>query len=300
MNHIDQGIMKDSNASGEPPRPRWKQWLIDHLDLSYQNHSELLDDLQRAHDKNILHDDAVDMIQGVMQFGRMQVRDIMIPRSQINFIQHDNSFRTILTCIAETEHSRYPVFDEDRDDLIGILLAKDLLRYMGCEENFDIDDIIRPALLVPESQRLNRLLAEFRNSRTHMAIVIDEYAGVAGIVTFEDVLEQIVGDIDDEHDDEDEEDHYIRVQGDNRYVVEATTPLEDFNEALGTRFRSAEFDTVAGLVINEMGKIPRPGEELILEGLLFRVLNGDGRRILQLEVCTDSLVDTYQQQVVGA
>ncbi|PID48586.1 MAG: magnesium/cobalt efflux protein [Proteobacteria bacterium] len=291
--------MKNSNASGELPRPRWKQWLIDYLDLSSQNHSELLNDLQRANDKNILQGDAVDMIQGVMQFSVLQVRDIMIPRSQINFVMHDDDFKTILQRIAETEHSRYPVFDEDRDDLVGILLAKDLLRYMGQEDKFVIDDIVRPALLVPESQLLNRLLTEFRNNRAHMAIVIDEYGGVDGLVTFEDVLEQIVGDIDDEHDDE-EEDNYIRAQGDNRYIVEATTPLEDFNEALRKQFSDDEFDTVAGLVIHKMGKIPRPGEELRLDGLLFRVLKGDGRRVLQLEVCTDTGVETYPRQAVGA
>ena len=291
--------MKQSDTSGAQPRPRWKQWLIDHLDLSSQNRNELLDDLQRANDKNILHEDAVDMIQGVMEFGVLQVRDIMIPRSQINFIYHDDDFPTILERIAETEHSRYPVVDENRDDLIGILLAKDLLKYIGQQDNFDIDDLIRPALMVPESQRLNRLLTEFRNNRSHMAIVIDEYSGVAGLVTFEDVLEQIVGDIDDEHDDEEEETN-IRVQGEHRYVVVATTPIEECNEAFGTDFSSDEFDTIAGLVMNEMGKIPRQGEELLLDGVLIRVLRGDNRRILLLEVHTRPEMEALEQALESA
>ncbi|MEZ5448574.1 MAG: transporter associated domain-containing protein [Thiolinea sp.] len=290
--------MKQSDPSDAQPRPRWKQWLIDHLDLSSQNRSELLDDLQRANDKNILHEDAVDMIQGVMEFGLLQVRDIMIPRSQINFIYHDDDFPTILERIAETEHSRYPVVDENRDDLIGILLAKDLLKYIGKQDDFDIDDLIRPALLVPESQRLNRLLTEFRNNRSHMAVVLDEYAGVAGLVTFEDVLEQIVGDIDDEHDDEEEETN-IRVQGPHRFVVEATTPIGELNEALGSRFASEEFDTIAGLVMNEMGKIPRQGEELILDDILFRILRSDNRRILLLEVNTRPENEHYDQALTS-
>ncbi|PID34079.1 MAG: magnesium/cobalt efflux protein, partial [Thiotrichales bacterium] len=184
------------------------------------------------------------------------------------------------------EHSRYPVFDEDRDDLIGVLLAKDLLKYIGRRDEFNIDDVVRPALMVPESQRLNRLLSEFRNNRSHMALVIDEYAGVAGLVTFEDVLEQIVGDIDDEHDAEEEEEGNIRLHGDGRYVVQAITPLSEFDDVLGTQFVCDECDTVAGLVIRQLGRIPRQGEELFFEGLLFRVLRSDNRRILLLEVLT--------------
>ena len=277
--------MKRTQQAKTSSRPRWKQWLIDRLELSSQNQDELLDELQRANTKNILHGDAVNMIQGVMEFTELQVRDIMLPRSQIDFIYHDDDFQTILERVRETEHSRYPVFDEDRDDLIGVLLAKDLLKYIGQQDDFDIDDVVRPALLVPESQRLNRLLGEFRNSRSHMALVIDEYSGVAGLVTFEDVLEQIVGDIDDEHDATEEEGN-IRPHGDGRYVVQATTMLDEFNEALGTQFASDNYDTVAGLVIQHMGKIPRQGEELYHKNLLFRVLRSDNRRVLLLEVLT--------------
>ena len=276
--------MKRKKIAPPKPRPKWKQWLIDRFELSSQNQNELLDELQRANDKNILHGDEVDMMQGVMEFGVLQVRDIMLPRVQIDFVYHDDDFETILKRVAETEHSRYPVFDEDRDDLIGIMLAKDLLRYIGKRHEFDIDDVVRPALLVPESQRLNRLLGEFKNNRSHMAMVIDEYAGVAGLVTFEDVLEQIVGDIDDEHDADEEEEGNIRHYGDNRFVIQATTPLEEVDEILGTQFSCNEYDTIAGLVISKLGKIPRQGEELYYNNLLFRVLRSDNRRILMLEV----------------
>ncbi len=283
--------MKRKRTALPRSRPKWKQWLIDRFELSSQNQNELLDELQRANDKNILHGDAVDMMQGVMEFGSLQVRDIMLPRAQIDFIHQDADFNTILKCISETEHSRYPVFDEDRDDLIGILLAKDLLRYIGNREAFDIDDVVRPALVVPESQGLNRLLSEFRNNRSHMAIVIDEYSGVAGLVTFEDVLEQIVGDIDDEHDADEEEEMNIRRYGNGRFVMQATTPLEEVDEILGTQFSSTEYDTVAGLVIKLMGKIPRQGEELYQDDLLFRVLRSDNRRILMLEVLRNEALE---------
>lgn len=276
--------MKNSDIASSQPRPRWKRWLIDHLDLDSQTHGQLLDDLQRANDRKILHTDEVKMIQGVLEFGSRQVREIMIPRSQISFIDHDADFQQILTAIAETEHSRYPVMNKNKDELIGILIAKDLLKYIGRAASFAMHDIVRPALLVPESQRLNRLLAEFRNSRSHMAVVLDEYAGVTGLVTFEDVLEQIVGDIDDEHDDE--EDLNIRLQAPNLYLVDATTTVSELNAVLGTHFMVEDYDTVAGLVMHAMGKIPSIGEELILDEVLFRIVESDSRRILLLEVQT--------------
>lgn len=284
--------MKNNELASSQPRPRWKQWLIDHLDLASQTPSQLMDDLQRANDKNILHTDEVKMIQGVLEFGSRQVREIMIPRSQISFIEHDASFPEILTAIAETEHSRYPVMNKSKDELIGILIAKDLLQYIGRAESFAMNDIVRPALLVPESQRLNRLLAEFRNSRSHMAVVLDEYAGVTGLVTFEDVLEQIVGDIDDEHDDEG--DLNIRQQAPNVYLVNATTTVNELNEVLGTNFLLDDYETVAGLVMQAMGKIPSIGEEVVLEDVLFRILESDSRRILLLEVQTESNPNTTE------
>ena len=277
--------MKNNELASSQPRPRWKQWLIDHLDLASQTPSQLIDDLQRANDKNILHADEVKMIQGVLEFGSRQVREIMIPRSQISFIDHDANFQAVLSAIAETEHSRYPVMNKSKDELVGILIAKDLLQYIGRADSFVMHDIVRPALLVPESQRLNRLLAEFRNSRSHMAVVLDEYAGVTGLVTFEDVLEQIVGDIDDEHDDE--EDLNIRQQAPNVYLVNATTTISELNEVLVTQFVIEDYETVAGLVMHAMGKIPSVGEEVVLGNVLFRILESDSRRILLLEVQTD-------------
>lgn len=277
--------MKNNELASSQLRPRWKQWLIDHLDLASQTPGQLIDDLQRANDKNILHTDEVKMIQGVLEFGSRQVREIMIPRSQISFIEHDANFPQILTAIAETEHSRYPVMNKSKDELVGILIAKDLLQYIGRADSFAMNDIVRPALLVPESQRLNRLLAEFRNSRSHMAVVLDEYAGVTGLVTFEDVLEQIVGDIDDEHDDE--ADLNIRQQASNVYLVNATTTVSELNTVLGTSFVQDDYETVAGLVMHAMGKIPSIGEEVALENILFRILESDSRRILLLEVQTE-------------
>jgi magnesium and cobalt transporter len=284
--------MKNNELASSQPRPRWKQWLIDHLDLASQTTGQLLGDLQRANDKQFLHDDEVKMIQGVLEFGTRQVRDIMVPRSQISFIDHDADFQQILAAISETEHSRYPVMNKGKDQLIGILIAKDLLKYIGQPEGFAMNDIVRPALLVPESQRLNRLLAEFRNSRSHMAVVLDEYAGVTGLVTFEDVLEQIVGDIDDEHDDE--EDLNIRQQAPNVYVVSATTAVSEVNEVLGTHFVVEDYDTVAGLVMHAMGKIPSSGEETIIDDVLFRILESDSRRILLLEVQTNLSTSTTE------
>lgn len=284
--------MKNNELASSQPRPRWKQWLIDHLDLASQTTGQLLGDLQRANDKQFLHDDEVKMIQGVLEFGTRQVRDIMVPRSQISFIDHDADFQQILAAISETEHSRYPVMNKGKDQLIGILIAKDLLKYIGRADTFAMNDIVRPALLVPESQRLNRLLAEFRNSRSHMAVVLDEYAGVTGLVTFEDVLEQIVGDIDDEHDDE--EDLNIRQQAPNVYLVSATTAVSEVNEVLGTHFVVEDYDTVAGLVMHAMGKIPSSGEETIIDDVLFRIVESDSRRILLLEVQTNLSTSTTE------
>lgn len=274
-----------TDMGGEPrSRSRWKQWLINALDLTSQSREDLIEDIQRANIKKLLPGETAAMLHGVLEFSDLQARDIMVPRAQINFLYHDDSFAQVLERIAATEHSRYPVLDEERENVVGILLAKDLLRYIGREEAFEMDDIIRPALIVPESQRLHRLLAEFRHTRNHMAIVIDEYANIAGLVTFEDVLEQIVGDIDDEHDDAEDTVSNVQPLGEGRYLVEATTPVEEFNAALGTQFATDEFDTIAGIVLERFGKIPREGDELVLGGWLFRVLRSDGRRILQLEV----------------
>lgn len=278
--------MNDNESSSSRSRPKWKQWLIERLDLTSQSRDDLWNELQRANEKNLLSGDAVGMIQGVMEFGSLQVRDIMTPRPQVEFIYHDDDLPTILKRFADTEHSRYPVIDESHDNLVGVLLAKDLLRYIGNTQDFEIDDIVRPALIVPETQPLNRLLSELRDNRVHMAMVIDEYSSIAGIVTFEDVLEQIVGDIDDEHDDEDAEDPNIIEQSNGRYVVQGMTPIEEFNELVGTAINQDLADTMAGIVIKQLGKIPRQGEEFSYQGLHFKVLRSDMRRVLLIEVLT--------------
>lgn len=280
------------------PRPRWKQWLIQALDLTSQSREDLLEDLQRVNEKNLLPDETVGMLQGVLEFGALQVRDIMVPRSQINFIDQRDGFSRILQTIAETERSRYPVMDEEHDHLAGILLAKDLLKYMGHEDTFSLDAIIRPALIVPESQRLSRLLAEFRHTHNHMAVVIDEYSRVSGLVTFEDVLEQIVGDIEDEYDEEELTSVNIAAQGDKHYLVQALTPVAEINAVLGTRFSLDEFDTIAGIIMDEMGKIPREGEEVVLTGWLFKILRSDNRRISLLEV-SPYIENSYQEQTAA-
>jgi len=223
------------------------------------------------------------MIEGVMQVDNLQVRDIMIPRANIRFLHMDDSYRKILEVVLDAGHSRYPVFDADRDDVEGILLAKDLLKYAGKESSFDIDDVIRRPTFVPESQKLNTLLSEFRNSRNHMAVVVDEYSGTSGLVTIEDVLEQIVGDIDDEHDDIDEKLN-IRDQGDGRFTVQANTEVEEFNAYFESKMSIDAFDTIGGLVTKTAGRIPRQGEEIDLHPFLFKVLHSDGRRIKLLEV----------------
>ena len=223
------------------------------------------------------------MIEGVMQVDNLLVRDIMIPRANIRFIHLNDSYHDILATVMDAGHSRYPVFDADRDDVEGILLAKDLLNYVAKEGNFNIDDILRPASFVPESQNLNTLLSQFRNSRNHMAIVVDEYSGTSGVVTIEDVLEQIVGDIDDEHDDVDDKKNILD-QGDGRYTVKANTEIEEFNEYFKSDMATGKFDTIGGLVSQKAGKIPRQGEEVLLSPFKFKVLRSDARKIQLLEI----------------
>ena len=273
-----------SDIGDSRPRPRWKQWLIQKLDLTSQSREELLEDLQRANEKNLVPEEVVGMLQGLMEFGAVQVHDIMVPRPQVHFVHDTDDFSTILKHIADSGHSRYPVIQEERDQLLGVLLAKDLLQYIGREQEFKLTDIIRPALIIPESQLLNRLLSEFRNTHNHMAIVIDEYSAIAGIVTFEDVLEQIVGDIDDEHDTEEDTASHIVSQENGSFVVEALMPIEDFNKQAGASFDTDEYDTIAGLVLGAMGKIPQQGDEVVLDNWRFRVLQSDSRRILKLEL----------------
>jgi magnesium and cobalt transporter len=239
----------------------------------------LLDVLDQARRSRILDAEEHGMLEGVLEVATIQVRDIMIPRGKMVVVDRDASPQEMLQIILDSGHSRFPVIADDRDEVIGVLLAKDLLRYFAenGQERFRIKECLRPAIFIPESKRLNVLLREFRVSHNHMAIVVDEYGGVSGLLTIEDVLEQIVGEIDDEHD-PDEEVMIVREE-DNAWRVDALTRIEDLNEELGTGFSDADYDTVGGLVMHELGRLPRKGESLEFDGARFTVLRADRRRV---------------------
>ncbi|MEX1081069.1 MAG: transporter associated domain-containing protein [Halofilum sp. (in: g-proteobacteria)] len=245
---------------------------------------ELLHILRHAQRRQLFGRDALTMIEGVFQVADMQARDIMVPRSHMVVVERDASLDDMLPSIIESGHSRFPVIDDNRDEVIGVLLAKDILRYFPESERarFDIRDLLRSAVFVPESKRLNTLLQDFRSSRNHMAIVVDEYGGTAGLITIEDVLEQIVGNISDEHDAQEEA--LITEHGPGRYTVDALTPIDDFNEHFGTNYSDDEFDTIGGLVINHIGHVPAAGETATIDNLWFRILDADSRRIRSLQV----------------
>ncbi len=249
--------------------------------------NELLTELRTAQEHELLDADALTMIEGVLQVADMQVRDIMIPRSQMVVLERDADLQTLLKCVVESGHSRFPVFNDSRDEVDGILLAKDLLKPLA-ERNQDdnsspLRDLLRKAIYVPESKRLNVLLAEFRASRNHMAIVVDEYGGTAGLVTIEDVLEQIVGEIDDEHD-SNEIEHNILEHKNSRYTVKALTTIEEFNDSLGAKLPATEFDTVGGLVMQSLGRLPKRDDVVELDGWEVLVLRADNRRVHLLQV----------------
>ena len=239
--------------------------------------------LRSAYQRNLLDADALSIVEGALTVSEMQVRDIMIPRAQMDVIDINDPVDKFIPLVIATAHSRFPVIDQNRDDVIGILLAKDLLRHYAGEEEFNVREMLRPAVFVPESKRLNVLLREFRASRNHMAIVVDEYGGVAGLVTIEDVLEQIVGDIEDEYDFDEASDN-ILLESSGRYRVKALTQIADFNAAFGTGFSDEEHDTVGGLVIAHLGRLPRRGETVLIDGFKFQVLRADSRRVYTLLV----------------
>ena len=262
----------------------WIERLGQFLHIDPKNRDELLSIVRDAQDNQIIDLDALAMIEGVLQVSEMQVRDIMIPRAQMVVVQRDMSIQEVLPIVVDAAHSRYPVVGENRDEVIGILLAKDLLPYfqLGTQDKFNLRDIMRPAAIIPESKRLNVLLKEFRASRNHIAIVVDEYGGVAGMVTIEDVLEQIVGEIEDEHDYED--DIYIMEHNAHHATVKAITPIDEFNQYFGTDYSDEEFDTIGGLILNSFGRLPKRGEQVQLGGLRFKILRADGRRVYLIQV----------------
>ncbi|HEX5340944.1 MAG TPA: transporter associated domain-containing protein [Duganella sp.] len=251
-----------------------------------ENRSELLEVLHDAHERNLIDADALSMIEGVFQVSDLSARDIMIPRSQMDVIDISKPIEEWLPLVLQTAHSRFPAIEGERDKVIGILLAKDLLRYYA-EESFDVRDMLRPAIFIPESKRLNVLLRDFRANHNHMAIVVDEYSGVAGLITIEDVLEQIVGDIEDEYDFDEEEDNILSIregQYGPRWRIKALTEIEQFNEELDTALPDDDVDTIGGLVAKHLGRMPHKGDVFDFEGLRFEVLRADARQIHVLTV----------------
>ena len=247
-----------------------------------ENRAELLEILHDAHERNLIDADALSMIEGVFQVSDLSARDIMIPRSQLDMVDISKPIEEWLPMVLETAHSRFPAVEGgDRDKVLGILLAKDLLRYYA-EESFDVRDMLRPAVFIPESKRLNVLLRDFRANRNHMAIVVDEYGGVAGLITIEDVLEQIVGDIEDEYDFDEEDDNILAIkEGAHglRWRIKALTEIEQFNQTLGTSFSDEDVDTIGGLVANHQGRVPHKGDVFDIENLRFEVLRADARQV---------------------
>jgi magnesium and cobalt transporter len=268
------------------PAGNWLRRMMDSLTGEPRDLEQLAEVLIDARDRGLIDADVLAMLEGVLQVSEIQVRDVMVPRSQMVVVHRDDPPEKILPVVIESGHSRFPVVGEDRDEVAGILLAKDLLRYFAQDgdSQFDIRECLRPAVFIPESKRLNVLLKEFRVSHNHMAIVVDEYGGVSGLLTIEDVLEQIVGDIGDEYDVDEGEG--IRREGERTYSVPALTRIEDFNEIFGTRFSDEEFDTIGGLVLHELGRMPRRGEAVSIGGLELKVQRADRRRIETLRVTT--------------
>ncbi len=265
-----------------PSRPGILERLSSLWSSEPEDREQLIGVLHAAFERNLIDADALSITEGALQVSDMQVGDVMIPRAQMDMIDLDDPIEEIAAFAIDAAHSRFPAVGENRDDVVGIMMAKDLLRYFTGRE-FDLRDMLRPAVFVPESKRLNVLLREFRVSHNHMAIVVDEYGGVAGLVTIEDVLEQIVGDIEDEFDFEEVDDR-IRLDHAGRYRVKATTEIEDFNEAFKCKFDDEEYDTVGGLIIRQLGRLPKRGEVMIIDGLRFQVLRADSRRVHTLLV----------------
>jgi len=278
---------KEKPPSGSFPN-YWRQ-LQDRVSKALgtwpQTLDELMDVMQRAQQNGLLDQDALDTIQRVLQVSELQVREITIPRPRMVVVEKDQPPEEFLPILIESAHSRFPVIDDgDRDKVIGVLLAKDMLSYFyeDTKGSFNLRDILRPAVFIPESKRLNVLLTEFRANRNHMAIVVDEYGGVAGLVTIEDVLEQIVGDIEDEHD-IGEEDMLLQ-RGENEFVAKALFPLEEFNERFGTDFDTEESDTIGGLVVKSFGHVPQREESIIVGSIRFEILHADSRRVHLIRV----------------
>ncbi|MPS49547.1 transporter associated domain-containing protein [Methylobacillus sp.] len=274
--------MAEPDKRNANDKPHWLERLTHFLLREPEDREQLIEQLHTAYENSVLDADALAMIEGVLQVSEMQVRDIMIPRSQMDVIDITDPPEKFIPFVIEAAHSRFPVIDENKDDVIGILLAKDLLKFYSGKD-FNVREMLRPAVFIPESKRLNVLLKEFRSNRNHIAIVVDEYGGVAGMVTIEDVLEQIVGDIEDEFDEDENEDNIIQ-DSHGRYRVKALTEISDVNEVLGTQLSDEEFSTIGGLVVSKFQHMPKRGEEVSFDNLKVTVLRADSRRVHSLLV----------------
>lgn len=291
---------EDNHSTKGPGSSSWFERIKSMITGKPRNREQLVELLRESQKKRSLLDaDALAMIEGVLQVSEMQVRDIMIPRSQMVVLERDMDALKMLPKIVDSGHSRFPVIGESRDEVLGILLAKDMLRVV-MEATADTDpgsdsapdvvrDVLRQAVFVPESKRLNVLLKEFRASHNHMAIVVDEYGGVAGMVTIEDVIEQIVGEIEDEHDVDEE--NYILKHSDNRYTIKALTEIIDFNEYFNSQFSDEEFDTMGGLLLGQFSHVPKRNESVRIDNMIFKVLRADNRRIHLLQLTFDNTKD---------
>ena len=278
----------DSSRTAPEPHERRRSWL-ERISSAFSGEpdtrEELVAILRDAQGDGLIDADTLRMMEGAISVSELTVGDVMVSRSQMVSLPASARFLDLMKQVVESGHSRFPVHGDDRDEILGILLAKDLLRGVVADNGpGDIHGLLRPAVQIPESKKLNLLLKEFRLSRNHMAIVVDEYGGVAGLVTIEDVLEQIVGKIDDEHDDAEDDSALIAAQADGQYVVDALTPIGDFNERFGAGFPDDEYDTIGGLVTEAIGHLPEVGEELTLDRFEFRVIRADARRVRAFQV----------------
>jgi len=267
-----------NKLSKEDESSSWFMRLKQFLQMEPQNKDELISLLRDAQIRSLIDSETLGMIEGVILFSQMRVRDIMLPKKQMTCISQDDNLQTIIETVTSSGHSRFPVTGDNKDEIIGVLHAKDLLRFQA-ENNkeFDLDDIVRLATFVPESKRLDQLLSEFRSNRNHMALVVDEYGVVSGFVTIEDIIEQIIGDIEDEFDVDEEA--YIKEHGDAQYIIKAHTPIDEFNEQLNTDFTDDIYDTIGGIVMANFGYLPKRGEVITIEPFEFKIINADARRI---------------------
>ena len=281
--------MSEDDSSGSHTEPEKKRSWLERLSSAFSGEPHTRDDLlavlQTAQTDGLIAADTLKMMEGAINVADLTVGDVMIPRSQMVSLPLESGFLDLMKQVVESGHSRFPVHGENKDDMLGILLAKDLLRGVVADNSHaTIRELLRPAVLIPESKKLNVLLKEFRLSRNHMAIVVDEYGGVAGLVTIEDVLEQIVGQIDDEHDETEDHTAQIAIQADGRYVVDALTAIGDFNERFGAGFSDDDYDTIGGLVTEAIGHLPEIGDELTLDRFVFRVARANARRVQAFHV----------------